>query len=129
MCGAPSQWEEHHIVIKAKRLALRPEIIGYCVRREESQPPPPVAGARAATGPTIRSKSAFGPGLPWIGTCWATSSLSRLMLRNNATALGFTFAIFPPAAGGPYRSALIMIFSLGRYTIAMLSLWLRPSTW
>ena len=46
---------------------------------------------RAATGPTIRSKSAFGPGLPWIGTCCATSSFSRLMFLNSATALALTF--------------------------------------
>jgi hypothetical protein len=66
-----------------------------------AQPPPPTCGARAATGPTIRSKSAFPPALPWIGTCVATSSLSRLMLRNKATALALTFATFPPAGGGP----------------------------
>jgi hypothetical protein len=66
----------------------------------QSQPPPPACGARAATGPTIRWKSAFEPGLPWIGTCWATSSFSRAMLRNNTTALALTFARFPPAAGG-----------------------------
>src|SRR6516164_1395780 len=65
------------------------------------QPPPPTCGARAATGPTIRSKSAFPPALPWIGTCCATSSFRRLMLRNRATALAFTLARFPPAGGGP----------------------------
>jgi hypothetical protein len=63
--------------------------------------PPPTCGARAATGPTIRSKSAFPPALPWIGTCVATSSFSRLMLRNKATALAFTAASLPPAGGGP----------------------------
>ena len=56
------------------------------------QPPPPCWGALAATGPTIRSKSAFPPGLPWIGTCCATSSFSRLMFWNSATAFGLTFA-------------------------------------
>ena len=34
----------------------------------------------AAAGPTVRSKSAFELGFPWIGTCWETSSFSRLML-------------------------------------------------
>ncbi len=61
----------------------------------------PCCGVRAATGPTIRSKSAFEPGLPWIGTCVATSSFSRLRLRYSTTALLLTFAKFPPAGGGP----------------------------
>jgi hypothetical protein len=65
------------------------------------QPPSPCCGVRAATGPTIRSKSAFDPGLPWIGTCCATSSFSRLRLRYNTTALLLTFARLPPAGGGP----------------------------
>jgi hypothetical protein len=65
------------------------------------QPPSPCCGVRAATGPTIRSKSAFEPGLPWIGTCCATSSFRRLRLRYNTTALLFTFAKLPPAGGGP----------------------------
>src|SRR5215510_7496992 len=43
-------------------------------------PPPPCCGVRAATGATIRSNSACGPGAPWIGTWVVTSSLSRLML-------------------------------------------------
>jgi hypothetical protein len=65
------------------------------------QPPSPCCGVRAATGPTIRSKSAFEPGMPWIGTCVATSSFSRLRLRYNTTALLFTLAKLPPAGGGP----------------------------
>jgi hypothetical protein len=65
------------------------------------QPPSPCCGVRAATGPTIRSKSAFEPGLPWIGTCVDTSSFRRLRLRYNTTALLFTFAKLPPAGGGP----------------------------
>src|SRR5216683_7176879 len=65
------------------------------------QPPPPCCGALAATDPTIRSKSAFPPGLPWIGTCCATSSFSRLMFWNSATAFGLTFAGgAAPCAGG-----------------------------
>ena len=68
---------------------------------EPSYPPPPGAGVRAATGPTMRSKSALGPGLPWIGTCCATSSFSRLTFLNSATALKLTFASVPPAGGGP----------------------------
>jgi len=72
-----------------------------CYRLNFSQPPSPCCGVRAATGPTIRSKSAFEPGLPWIGTCVATSSLSRLRLRYSTTALLLTFARLPPAGGGP----------------------------
>src|SRR5260221_11318833 len=74
------------------------------------QPPSPCCGVRAATGPTIRSKSAFEPGLPWIGTCVDTSGFSRLMLRYNTTALLRTLAKFPPAGGGPERSALTSVF-------------------
>jgi hypothetical protein len=65
------------------------------------QPPSPCCGVRAATGPTIRSKSAFEPGMPWIGTCVVTSSFSRLRLRYNTTALLLTLAKVPPAGGGP----------------------------
>src|SRR4029077_17566599 len=43
-------------------------------------PPPPCCGVLAATGATIRSNSACGPGTPWIGTWVVTSSFSRLML-------------------------------------------------
>src|SRR5215831_20683180 len=75
---------------------LRPDV--YVVARP--QPPPPCWGARAATGATIRLKSACGPGLPWMGTCWATSSFSRAMFLNSATAFGLTFGRVPPAAGG-----------------------------
>jgi hypothetical protein len=43
-------------------------------------PPPPCCGVRAATGATIRSNSACGPGAPWIGTCVWMSSFIRLRL-------------------------------------------------
>src|SRR5258708_7029155 len=61
----------------------------------------PGAGVRAATGATIRSKSALVPGLPRIGTGFCTSSFSRLRFRNSATAFRLTFASVPPAGGGP----------------------------
>ena len=67
-------------------------MLGAC-RRKFYSPPPPTCGALAATGPTIRSKSACGPALPWIGTCWATSSFSRAMFRNSATAFGLTYVV------------------------------------
>jgi hypothetical protein len=38
--------------------------------------PTTLLGALAATGPTIRSKSAFPAGLPWIGTCCAPHQAS-----------------------------------------------------
>src|SRR5262249_52397560 len=89
------------------------------LHRNTRQPPPPVGGAFAATGPTIRSKSACGPGLPWIGTCVATSSFNRLTLLNSTTAFSLTFWRFPPCGGGVYRSALTRIFDCGRYATNM----------
>src|SRR5262249_1269445 len=67
---------------------------------EMDQPPSPVGRDLAATGPTMRSKSACGPGLPWIGTCCATSSFNRLTLLNRTTAFSPTFWRFPPCGGG-----------------------------
>lgn len=38
-------------------------------RRRLLYPPSAAGRARAAAGPTVRSKSAFELGLPWMGTC------------------------------------------------------------
>src|SRR6185436_2413111 len=79
-----------------------------------------LAGAPAL--PTTARNSSFVPTRPWMGTCWATSSFRRWILRLRLTVLGFGVAGgVAPGAGGEYRSALIRIFSAGRYASSMLA--------
>ena len=93
------------LVIATAAAALSDELLGF----EARWPWTLVFGAA-----TIFTKSACGPGAPCTGTCVATSSLSRWMVRLSAVMAGVTAGAGCPGAAGEYRSALIRIFSVGK---------------
>src|SRR5262249_53597062 len=66
--------------------------------------------------PMICTNWSFDPGVPWIGTCCATSSFSRWMFCRSVLMFAFTAGAGVPWAGGEYRSAFTRIFSFGKYT-------------
>ncbi len=72
---------------RAEGTSLRP----WCFNpRYASRRPPrrlPRRAGRHGSDDAARNQLC-GPGLPWIGTCVVTSSFSRLMLLNSATAFG-----------------------------------------
>jgi hypothetical protein len=67
MAVPATEWWIHSTTSGKSALALRPDVrcpIVDSYRLNRPQPPSPATGVRAATGPTIRSKSAFAPGFP-----------------------------------------------------------------
>ena len=64
--------------------------------------------------PAICANWAPGPGFPWIGTCWPTSSFSRWIFCWRVLIFAFTAGAGAPWAGGEYKSAFTRIFSFGK---------------